>query len=537
MLEAQGPEIFDILEEIITEHPVLLNRAPTLHRLGIQAFEPTLIEGKAIQLHPLVTAAFNADFDGDQMAVHVPISPEACLEAKLMVLATNNIISPSNGSSIVAPSQDIIMGCNYLTKMKKGVQGEGTIFSNRKEVEVAYHLGEIDLHARIKVGGVNKIKEDENWTRKDFTDPEKWKDYTSVGRVIFNSYLPEDLDFVNREITKKAMTGIVEKCFWEKGKYKTVQLVDKVKKVGYKYATLSGLSLAIADMHVPTNKEELIKKAETKVKQVQKNYQKGIITNIERYNNIIDIWSHVTEKIADIMLKEIREKDSKEYDGNGPKFNPMQLMATSGARGSIDQIRQLGGMRGLMSRPQKKLGGAVGEIIESPIKANFREGLTVLEYFISTHGGRKGLADTALKTADAGYLTRRLVDVAHNVVVNEDDCGTVNGIRVGAMKEGNEIIENFADRIGGRVSLQSIVDPITDEFIVSDGEIISNEAAKKIENSEISNIRIRSSLTCEAKEGICSKCYGTDLSTGKVASPGLAVGIIAAQSIGEPGNI
>ncbi len=536
MLEAKGPEIFDILEDIIAEHPVLLNRAPTLHRLGIQAFEPVLIEGKAIQLHPLVTAAFNADFDGDQMAVHVPISPESCIEAKIMVLATNNIISPSNGASIVTPTQDIVMGCNYLSKIKRGVKGEGSIFSSSEEVETAFYSDEIDLHARIKVKGINKIKEDKSWSKKDFNAPDMWKDYTSVGRVIFNSYLPEDLEYVNKEITKKVMNEIVEKCFWGKGKYKTIQLLDKIKKLGYKYATLSGISLSIDDMHVPTNKEELIKKAENKVKEVEKNYSKGIITNVERYNNIIDIWSHVTEQIADRMIKEIKGKDAEIYDSKARKFNPVQLMATSGARGSIDQVRQLGGMRGLMSRPQKKVTGATGEIIESPIKSNFREGLTVLEYFISTHGGRKGLADTALKTADAGYLTRRLVDVAHNVVVVEEDCATVNGIRVGAMKEGNEVIEDFASRIEGRVSLQSVVDPVTDEKIVSEDELISRKAAERIEKSEITNIRIRSALTCETKNGICSKCYGTDLSTGKLARPGLAVGIIAAQSIGEPGT-
>ncbi len=536
MLEAKGPEIFDILEDIIAEHPVLLNRAPTLHRLGIQAFEPVLIEGKAIQLHPLVTAAFNADFDGDQMAVHVPISPESCIEAKIMVLATNNIISPSNGASIVTPTQDIVMGCNYLSKIKRGVKGEGNIFSSSEEVESAFYSDEIDLHARIKVKGINKIKEDKSWSKKDFNAPDMWKDYTSVGRVIFNSYLPEDLEYVNKEITKKVMNEIVEKCFWGKGKYKTIQLLDKIKKLGYKYATLSGISLSIDDMHVPTNKEELIKKAENKVKEVEKNYSKGIITNVERYNNIIDIWSHVTEQIADRMIKEIKGKDAEIYDSKARKFNPVQLMATSGARGSIDQVRQLGGMRGLMSRPQKKVTGATGEIIESPIKSNFREGLTVLEYFISTHGGRKGLADTALKTADAGYLTRRLVDVAHNVVVVEEDCATVNGIRVGAMKEGNEVIEDFASRIEGRVSLQSVVDPVTDEKIVSEDELISRKAAERIEKSEITNIRIRSALTCETKNGICSKCYGTDLSTGKLARPGLAVGIIAAQSIGEPGT-
>ncbi|MFC2062079.1 DNA-directed RNA polymerase subunit beta' [Elusimicrobiota bacterium] len=537
ILEEKSPEVFDILEEIIKEHPVLLNRAPTLHRLGIQAFEPTLIEGKAIQLHPLVCTAFNADFDGDQMAVHVPISPEACMEAKLIVMSVNNIISPADGEPIVAPTQDIVMGCNFLTKEKRGVFGEGSIFSDCEEVEFACQRGAIDLHARIKVRGINKIEEEEAIDRKKGTvDPDKWKDYTTVGRVIFNNYMAEGLDYVNKELTKKEMKTLIEDCFWNKGKYETVQILDQIKKIGYKYATVSNISICIDDMHVPSDKKELLEKAEKKVKRVEDNYAKGVITYVERYNNIIDIWSHVTDKIAESMIKEIRKRDSQKYSGIGPKFNSIQLMAKSGARGSIDQIRQLAGMRGLMSKPHKTVTGGTGEIIESPIKSNFREGLTVLEYFISTHGGRKGLADTALKTADAGYLTRRLVDVAHNVVIVEEDCGTVNGIRVGALKEGNEIIEEFSERIEGRVSLQSVVDPITDEHIFEEGEMITRDAAKKIKNSEISNIRIRSSLTCESHDGICSKCYGADLSTGKLAKPGLAVGIIAAQSIGEPGT-
>jgi DNA-directed RNA polymerase subunit beta' len=537
IIEAKEPVVFDILEEIIKEHPVLLNRAPTLHRLGVQAFEPTLIEGKAIQLHPLVCSAFNADFDGDQMAVHVPVSPEACMEAKLIIMAVNNIITPSNGSPIMTPTQDIIMGCNFLTKEKKGVRGEGTIFMSFDEVEYAYQRELVDINARIKVRGLNDIVEsEEEAVREDVTDPNKWKDYTTVGRVIFNKYVPKAMGYVNKEITKKTMTALVEKCFWDLGKYETVRMLDEVKSLGYKYATRSDISLSIEDIIVPPQKQELIEKAELKVKKVIDNYNKGIITNVERYNNIIEIWSHVTDNIADAMIKEIDKRESKEFSSEGPKFNPIQLMARSGARGSIDQIRQLAGMRGLMSKPQKSVTGGEGEIIESPIKSNFREGLTVLEYFISTHGGRKGLADTALKTADAGYLTRKLVDAAHNMVITEEDCRTLNGIRVGPLKEGNEIIEEFAERIVGRVSLQSIVDPITDEPIIREGEIISKEAAAKIEASEISNIRIRSPLTCEAKTGLCSKCYGTDLAVGKIAKPGLAVGIIAAQSIGEPGT-
>jgi len=535
-LENKSPVVFDILEEIIKEHPVMLNRAPTLHRLGIQAFEPVLIEGKAIQLHPLVCTAFNADFDGDQMAVHVPLSPEACMEAKMLIMSSNNIISPANGQSIVSPTQDVVMGCNYLTKEKRGVRNEGMIFANAQEVEIAVEQEQIDLNARIKVGGINKIKEEENWTDKDIKNVENWKDYTTPGRVLFNNHLPESLRYINEEVTKKVLTKIVEKCFWETGKYETVHLLDELKELGYKYATKSDISLSIDDMHVPVVKQKLIKEAEEKVKKVEENYNKGVITNIERYNNIIDIWSHVTDRIAASMMKEIKEKDKQPYDNSGPKFNPVQLMASSGARGSIDQIRQLAGMRGLMSRPHKSITGGTGEIIESPIKSNFREGLTVLEYFISTHGGRKGLADTALKTADAGYLTRRLVDATHNVVIKEEDCKTLNGIRVGPLKEGNEIIEGFAERIDGRVSLQTVVDPVTDEVIVQEGELITKEAAEKVEKSEIANIRIRSPLTCETKDGICSKCYGSDLALGKMAKPGLAVGIIAAQSIGEPGT-
>ncbi|NLB35668.1 MAG: DNA-directed RNA polymerase subunit beta', partial [Elusimicrobia bacterium] len=535
-LENRSPVVFDIIEEIIKDHPVMLNRAPTLHRLGIQAFDPVLIEGKAIQLHPLVCPAFNADFDGDQMAVHVPLSPEACMEVKMLVMSTNNLIAPSNGQSIVTPTQDIVMGCNYLTKIKRGVTGEGSIFSSADEVEVAYAQDCIDLHARIKVRGINEIRESDDWEEADFKDLEKWEDYTTVGRVIFNSHMPKDFGYINTEITKRVMNDIVDKCYWEFGKYKTVKLLDSLKETGYKYATVSDISISVDDMHVPCVKQEIIEKAEERVKKVENNYSRGIITNVERYNNIIDIWSQVTERIAKNMMSEIKEKDSQPYTGQGPKFNPIQLMASSGARGSFDQIRQLAGMRGLMSRPQKSVSGAVGEIIESPIKSNFREGLTVLEYFISTHGGRKGLADTALKTAGAGYLTRRLVDASHNLVITEEDCGTVNGIRVGPLKEGNEIIESFSERIVGRVSLQTITDPIFDEVIVKEEEMISRAAAEKIEASQITNIRIRSVLTCETGYGLCSKCYGADLSTGKLAKPGLAVGIIAAQSIGEPGT-
>ncbi len=535
-LESKNPVVFDILEGIIKDHPVMLNRAPTLHRLGIQAFEPVLIEGKALQLHPLVCTAFNADFDGDQMAVHVPISPEACIEVKMLVMSTNNIIAPSNGQAIVAPTQDMVMGCNYLTKEKKGVHGEGAIFGSIDEVERAYDHGRVDLHARIKVKGITRIRESEEWTKDDFRNPGKWEDYTTAGRVIFNRHLPDKFGYINAEATKKSLSQLVYKCYWEHGKHDTIKLLDDIKNLGYRYATFSDTSISVDDMHVPGDKQEIIERAQEKVKKAEANYNRGIITNVERYNTIIEIWSHVTDRIADSMINEIKKKEQVDYDGTGPKFNPILLMATSGARGSFDQIRQLAGMRGLMSRPHKSIKGAVGEIIESPIKTNFREGLSVLEYFISTHGGRKGLADTALKTADAGYLTRRLVDAAHNLVITEKDCGTVNGVRVGPLKEGNEVIEPFSERIEGRVILQTVTDPILDEVIVKEGEMLDAAAAAKVEKSEISNIRIRSPLTCETSYGICSKCYGADLSTGKLAKPGLAVGIIAAQSIGEPGT-
>ena len=536
-LERQGPEVFDILEEIIQDHPVLLNRAPTLHRLGIQAFEPVLVEGKAIQLHPLVCPGFNADFDGDQMAVHVPISPEACLEAKMMLLSVNNIISPANGSLVTAPSQDIVMGCNYLTREKRGVYGEGMIFSNSQEVEHAYQCKKVDLHARIKVKGINKLKESSEWEKEEFENPDMWEDYTTVGRIIFNSYLPENMEYVNEPLTKGKLTDLVENNFWENGKYSTVNLLDTVKKLGYRQATLGGVSLCMDDMHIPNKKQEVLDKAQKKVEKIKQNFQMGIITDDERYNNIVDIWSHVTDDIADQMLEEINEYDKRKYNYEGPKFNPIQLMASSGARGSIDQIRQLAGMRGLMSKPQvgKDEGG---EVIEHPIKSNFREGLSVLEYYNSTHGGRKGLTDTALKTAQAGHLTRRLIDVSHDVIVVENDCGTAGGIDVRPIKdeETNEIIESFAERVQGRVSLASIVDPITDEILVKEGEIIDRDASQKIEHSAITALTIRSPLTCESKGGVCSKCYGADLSTGELVRPGLAVGIIAAQSIGEPGT-
>ena len=535
-LEKRTPLIFDILEKVIEGHPVLLNRAPTLHRLGIQAFHPILVEGKAIHLHPLVCAAFNADFDGDQMAVHIPLTPEAIMEAKVLMLSSNNILSPASGNSIVTPTQDMVLGCCYMTKEKRGVTGEGRIFADPQEVVVAYEQEEVDLHARIKVRGINAIREKDTWQQEDFTNPDAWNDYTTVGRVLFNQIMPKDVPYINRVIDKKSMARIIEEVYAKLGPYETVQLLDKVKETGFKYATISGLSISLDDMKTPDIKSELVAKARTQVKKIDAEYKRGLITEAERYNSIIDIWTRVTERVADRMFQDLKGIELEQYKSDNPKFNSIYLMTESGARGSREQIRQLAGMRGLMARPRKRLTGQVGEIIESPIESNFREGLTVLEYFISTHGGRKGLADTALKTADAGYLTRRLVDVGHNVVITEQDCGTVNGIRVGAIKEADEVIESMSERVYGRVSIDKVVDPLTDEVIVDAGELITKDTAQKLEASGIERIRIRSVLTCESRQGVCAMCYGVDLTTGRLANEGLAIGIIAAQSIGEPGT-
>jgi DNA-directed RNA polymerase subunit beta' len=518
MIEQLRPEIWDTLEEVIQNHPVLLNRAPTLHRLGIQAFEPVLIEGKAIRIHPLVCTAFNADFDGDQMAVHVPLSIEAQLEARILMMSSNNILSPASGRPIVTPSQDMVLGCCYLTKEKTGDLGEGKIFSDADEVSVAYDNGIVGLHAKIKVRLQGQIIS------------------TTVGRVIFNEILPEEMRFVNRNITRRELSNLIYDCYTKLGNARTVIMLDKIKKIGFHYATVSGMTINIDDMKIPKEKKELISKAQKEVNEIERQYKKGIITDVERYNKVIDIWTHTTDKVSDILFNDLKAEDDFQISPDRAKFNSIFMMADSGARGSRQQIRQLAGMRGLMARPQKKVTGEIGEIIESPITSNFREGLTVLEYFISTHGGRKGLADTALKTADAGYLTRRLIDVAHDVIVTEEDCGTVNGIRIGALKEGDEIIESLRERISGRVSLDNVVNLLTDEIIVQTGEMINEEKAKAIEEAGIERIRIRSVLTCEAKVGVCRLCYGRDLTTSKMAELGEPVGIVAAQSIGEPGT-
>ncbi len=510
LVERERPEVWDILEEIIEDHPVLLNRAPTLHRLGIQAFYPVLVEGKAIKLHPLVCAAFNADFDGDQMAVHVPLSFEAQLEAKVLMLSTNNVLLPSSGRPIAVPSQDIVLGCYYLTKLRPGEKGEGMSFSSPEEAMFAYDSGFVGLHAPIKVRIDNKLIE------------------TSIGRLMFNSILPEELPFFNDIANKSKLTELVGNTFWLYGQSKTVDFLDRLKQFGFEYATKAGVTVSIDDLVIPPEKDKLIQAARTEVAKIQKRYERGVITNGERYNQVIDTWTRTTNEISEVMFENL----SRDKQG----FNPVFMMADSGARGSKEQIRQLAGMRGLMAKPQKKITGGVGEIIENPITANFREGLSVQEYFISTHGARKGLADTALKTADAGYLTRRLVDVAQDVIVREEDCGTILGLEVSAIKEGEEVIESLRDRILGRVALDDVYDPITEELIVAAGNEIREEEATKIEEAGIETVHIRSVLTCDSKYGVCAKCYGRNLATMKMVDIGEAVGVIAAQSIGEPGT-
>ena len=541
MFEKVRPEIWDILEFVTKNHPVLLNRAPTLHRLGIQAFEPVLIEGKAIQLHPLTCAAFNADFDGDQMAVHVPLSQEAQLEAKMLMMASNNILTPASGKPIAVPSHDMVLGLAYLTKEKLGEKGEGMVFSDTSEVVTAYQNRKVDLHARIKLRGVNVIVE-EGLSKDQLGDPRAWKDWTTIGRVLFNEIVPAELRFINKSQGKKELSLLVEKCYKQLGHFRTVQLLDDLKRTGFHYATVAGLSISLSDMHIPKIKKEEILEARKKVKLIEQQAKNGVITESERYNKIIDIWTHVTEKISDVMFDAMKDDERKPFKSGESRFNSVFLMADSGARGSRQQVRQLAGMRGLMAKPQKKLTGGVGEIIEQPIVSNFREGLTVLEYFISTHGGRKGLADTALKTADAGYLTRRLVDVAHDLVITEEDCGTINGIRMGNLTAGDEIIESLDERLLGRVVLEDVTVSIPDgkkteeKTIVESDDFVNAETAAMIKESGLELVRARSVLTCEARLGVCAKCYGMNNATGRMVEVGEAVGIIAAQSIGEPGT-
>ena len=529
MVERAKIEVWDILDEVIQDHPIMLNRAPTLHRLSIQAFQPILIEGKAIKLHPLVCAAFNADFDGDQMAVHIPLSLESQIECRVELLSINNIFSPADGRPIVTPTQDIVLGLYYLTKEKQDSQEDKRIFGSREEVLVAYTDKLVDLHQMIKlriddsVWGEEKpsliISKEEVLSEKDEKKVKRTSNIieTTVGRVIFNGVLPKGFGLVNELLDKKKVGAIVSDCFKRFGQNQTVILLDNLKDLGFLRATLAGISISIADLTIPREKETILKQAKQEVAKVEDQYRKGIITGRERYNKIIDVWTHTTELLSDLVFNEM------------DPFNPVFIMADSGARGSKLQVRQLSGMRGLMAKPS-------GEIIENPITASFREGLTVLEYFISTHGARKGLADTALKTADAGYLTRRLVDVAQEVVIAEPDCGTVNGITVSAIVEGDEIVVTLKERIMGRVALDSIVDVVTDQRVIEAGQDISEEIAEVIEHLGIEKVRIRSVLTCEAERGVCIKCYGRNLATQRMVEIGEAVGIIAAQSIGEPGT-
>ena len=512
MVERGKIEVWDILDEVIRDHPVLLNRAPTLHRLGIQAFQPVLIEGKSIKIHPLVCTAFNADFDGDQMAVHVPLSLESQLEAKILMLSTNNIFSSADGRPIDIPTQDIILGLSYITKEKPGLKGEDRIFANADEVSIAYEDKIVPLHAKIKLR-IEKIYDLEE--KKVIAG--KQIAATTVGRVLFNQVLPKEFGFVNKEVTKTLVGDIVVECYKRFGHSATIALLDDMKKLGFEMATLGGISIGIDDLQIPQEKPDVLREAKEEVAKAEEQYRRGIITDSERKSKVIDIWTHATDKISDLLFKGM---DS---------FNPIFMMADSGARGSRLQVRQLAGMRGLMAKPS-------GEIIESPITANFREGLNVLEYFISTHGAREGLADTALKTADAGYLTRRLVDVAQEVIISEENCGTLNGITVSAIIEGDEVVVSLKDRIVGRVALDNIVDIITDKVIVEAGSEISEEKADMIEKLGIEKIRIRSVLTCESGRGVCTKCYGRNLATGRLIELGEAVGVIAAQSIGEPGT-
>ena len=518
IVDRKEPVVWDILEYVMKGHPVLLNRAPTLHRLGIQAFQPKLIEGKAIQLHPLACTAFNADFDGDQMAVHLPLGNEAVLEAQMLMLASHNILNPANGAPITVPSQDMVLGLYYITKMRKGTQGEGLVFYGPEEATIAYNEKKVDIHAPIKVY-VNDIDKEGN--------PVKKMVETSVGRLMVNEFVPEEVGYINEVLGKKALRDIIGKVIKACGVARTAQFLDDIKNLGYYMAFKGGLSFNLADVLIPPEKEALVKEGYDEVEQIMNNYNMGFITNNERYNQIIDTWTHVNSKLSDTLMKQL----TADNDG----FNSIYMMMDSGARGSKEQIRQLSGMRGLMAKPQKA-GAEGGQIIENPILSNFKEGLSVLEYFISTHGARKGLADTALKTADAGYLTRRLVDVSHDVIITEEDCGTLRGLVCTDLKNNDEVIATLYERILGRVSVHDIIHPTTGELLVAGGEEITEEVAKKIQDSPIESVEIRSVLTCEAKKGVCAKCYGRNLATSRMVQKGEAVGVIAAQSIGEPGT-
>ena len=518
IVDRKEPVIWDILEHVMKGHPVLLNRAPTLHRLGIQAFQPKMIEGKAIQLHPLACTAYNADFDGDQMAVHLPLSNEAILEAQMLMLQSHNILNPANGAPITVPAQDMVLGLYYITKLRAGAKGEGLTFYGPEEALIAYNEGKVDIHAPVKV----IVKDvDENGNIVDVMRE------TSVGRVIVNEIVPPEAGYINTIISKKSLRDIISDVIKVCGVAKAADFLDGIKNLGYQMAFKGGLSFNLGDIIIPKEKETLVQKGYDEVEQVVNNYNMGFITNNERYNQVIDIWTHVNSELSNILMKTISSDDQG--------FNSVYMMLDSGARGSKEQIRQLSGMRGLMAKPQKA-GAEGGQIIENPILSNFKEGLSVLEYFISTHGARKGLADTALKTADAGYLTRRLVDVSHDVIITEEDCGTLRGLVCTDLKNNDEVIATLYERILGRVSVHDIIHPTTGELLVAGGEEITEEVAKKIQESPIESVEIRSVLTCEAKKGVCAKCYGRNLATSRMVQKGEAVGVIAAQSIGEPGT-
>ena len=524
LVDKKEPVIWDILENVLVGHPVLLNRAPTLHRLGIQAFQPKLIEGKAIELHPLACTAFNADFDGDQMAVHVPLGHEAIVEASLLMLGSNNILNPANGAPITVPSQDMVLGLYYVSKGRKStkehpLKGEGLIFSNLREVVIALNEEKVDKNALIKLR--TNVRTSEGTLENKVIE-------TVAGRVLFNNLIPNEVGYIDELLTKKKLQQIISIVYKVCGISRTAKFLDDIKELGFNMAYEGGLSMGLGDIQIPEAKESLVESAKKEVKAVWDNYYMGLITDNERYNQVIDIWTRANTRLTTTLMNQLED------DEQG--FNPIYMMMDSGARGSREQIRQLGGMRGLMAKPQKNLSGSVGEIIENPILSNFKEGLDVIEYFISTHGARKGLADTALKTADAGYLTRRLVDVAQDVIINEEDCGTLRGVTVSALKDNEDIVEPLSERILGRVTVHDVYDPITNDLIIEAGEEIDEEIANKIDQTSIEEIEIRSVLTCETTRGACAKCYGRNLANGKMVNVGEAVGVIAAQSIGEPGT-
>ena len=536
IIDHKDAVVWDILENVLKGHPVLLNRAPTLHRLGIQAFQPKLVEGKALQLHPLCCTAFNADFDGDQMAVHVVLSPEAVLEASLLMLSSHNILNPANGSPITVPSQDMVLGLYYLTKGKKStkedkVAGEGLIFSSQEEVLIAIQQGRLSKHAHIKVRMPVKAPSERKKSAKKKSDKLPIKKPlvdTVAGRVVFSQYVPEEAGFVNELLTKKKLQQVIRSVFKKAGLAKTARFLDSIKELGFNSAYEGGLSIGPANIQIPAEKEPLISQAKKDVAAVRENYMTGLITDNERYNQVIDIWTRINSRLTNTLMEGL--------ENNEQGFNPIYMMMHSGARGSQEQIRQLGGMRGLMAKPRKSINAASGEIIENPIISNFKEGLDIIEYFISTHGARKGLADTALKTADAGYLTRRLVDVAQDVIIREEDCGTLRGLEVRALKDNEEVVEPLSERILGRVSVDDVRDPVTDTLILLSGMEITEDVDKRIEQAGIEEIKIRSVLTCEARRGVCAKCYGRNLATARMVDIGEAVGVVAAQSIGEPGT-